>query len=396
MKITDKFQKIKTDLSSIGLRRGEFVNYFCTPLNSVIFADLGVDGIHFCIIPVNEDESLENSPVYVVSPCMTEHYIEPVAENFSDFLSLVAITKDAGAMECISYITKEAFINYLKDIPGEREEIIQATRALIENFTLKDIEDVYDYVRSVQRNVRLSNIKFSSEYYEVTGEVETTSATCTMPIKVFIAGDSTVQTFEEDARPIAGWGQFIGKFFTENVQFVNHAIAGRSSKTFAAEGRLDRILMELGEKDYLFIQMGHNDSTESKPERYTEPFTEYKRYLKMYIDGARQRKAIPVLITPVGTLNYKDGEFFKDFSDYCAAMKQLAVEENVMLIDLMEMSVQYYSSLGYEAAYELFMVSHNGTDHVHFNKKGAEAIARLVSQAVGSLNIEISRYVNNN
>lgn len=215
-----------------------------------------------------------------------------------------------------------------------------------------------------------------------------------MPIKVFIAGDSTVQTFEEDPRSIAGWGQFIGKFFTENVQFVNHAIAGRSSKTFVAEGRLDRILMELGEKDYLFIQMGHNDSTESKPERYTEPYTEYKRYLKMYIDGVRRRKAIPVLITPVGTLNYKDGEFFKDFSDYCAAMKQLAVEENVMLIDLMEMSVQYYSSLGYEAAYELFMVSHNGTDHVHFNKKGAEAIARLVSQGVGSLNVEISKYVN--
>jgi hypothetical protein len=163
---------MKTDLSHIGLRRGEFANYFCTPLNAVIFADLGVDGIHYCIIPSNEDKTLENSTIYVVSPCMMEHYVEPVAESFSDFLSVVAITKDAGAMECISYMSKEAFTNYLKDIPEERKEIVQAIEALRENFALKDIPDVYDYVKNVQQNVSLHKVKFSSEYYEITGEDE--------------------------------------------------------------------------------------------------------------------------------------------------------------------------------------------------------------------------------
>lgn len=214
-----------------------------------------------------------------------------------------------------------------------------------------------------------------------------------MTIKVFLAGDSIVQSYDAAAAPLAGWGQFIGKFFTEDVKLINHAIGGRSSKSFVAEGRLDRILKEIGEGDYLFIQLGHNDSAKSKPERYTEAYTEYKHYLKMYIDGARGKKAIPVLFTPVATLNYKEGRFLKDFPDYCASMKQLAESENVSLIDLMEISVQYFSTLGYDKVRQLFMVSHNGTDHVHFTEKGAEAIAMLVAQEVKNLNIDISRYV---
>lgn len=214
-----------------------------------------------------------------------------------------------------------------------------------------------------------------------------------MAIRVFLVGDSTVQSYDENSKPLAGWGQFIQNYFTDEVQFKNHAIGGRSSKSFVVEGRLDRVLSELRKNDFLFIQMGHNDSTKSKPERYTEPQKEYKQYLKLYIDGAIERKAIPVLITPVGTLKYENNKFLKDFPDYCNSMKELAKREGVKLIDLMEMSVEYYSSLGYEEAYQMFMVSHNGTDHVHFTEKGAEAIARLVSVGVKGLNIEISKYV---
>jgi hypothetical protein len=174
MNITDKFQEIKEDLSHIGLRRGEFVNYFCTPLDAVIFADLGVDGIYFCIIPLQYDKTLENSPIYVISPFMSEHYVEPIAENFTYFLSLIAVTKDASAMECISYMTKESFNNYLKNVPETREEIVQAIRALKEKFSLKDIPDVYDYVKNVQKNERWRKVKFTQEYYEVIGEKETT------------------------------------------------------------------------------------------------------------------------------------------------------------------------------------------------------------------------------
>jgi lysophospholipase L1-like esterase len=212
-------------------------------------------------------------------------------------------------------------------------------------------------------------------------------------ITVYLAGDSTVQTYRPEFSPQAGWGQFIARYFDEEVRFVNKAIGGRSSRTFVEEGRLDEIWREIREGDYLFVQMGHNDSTVSKPERYTAPYTDYKKYLRMYVQGARERGAIPLLITPVGRLNYKDGEFCNDFPDYCAAMKQVAEEENVRLIDLMAKSLAYYAAIGYDEASTLFMISHNGTDCTHFTEKGADRIARLVALGVKELDLGISAHV---
>jgi lysophospholipase L1-like esterase len=209
---------------------------------------------------------------------------------------------------------------------------------------------------------------------------------------VYIAGDSTVQTYSASYAPQAGWGQFIANYFTTDVAFVNKAIGGRSSKSFVLEGRLDEILGQIRPNDYLFVQMGHNDATKSRPERYTDPQTTYKQYLKMYLDGARQRGATPVLITPVGRLNYKNGVFVNDFTAYTTAMKELAAAENVKLIDLMSKSLAYYTSIGYNETYTLFMVSVNGTDYTHFTEKGANQIARLVSEGVREINVPISRF----
>lgn len=212
-------------------------------------------------------------------------------------------------------------------------------------------------------------------------------------IRVYIAGDSTVQTYDESSAPQAGWGMFISDYFTTNVEFINCAIAGRSSKSFIAEGRLDYILNEIREGDYLFVQMGHNDANTSKPERYTEPNVEYKKYLKMYIDGARKCKAIPILITPVATLNFNGKCFLNDFPDYCNSMKQLAMDENVKLIDLMTKSIKYFMSVGYDQVYSMFMVSSNDTDYAHFTEKGSMQIARIVSEGAKKINMNISKYV---
>jgi len=84
-------------------------------------------------------------------------------------------------------------------------------------------------------------------------------------------------------------------------------------QSFVEEGRLDSILSVIKPGDYLFIQFGHNDADISKPERYSAPYTTYKEYLRKYVDGARQKGAIPVLITPVARLNYKNNAFVNDF-----------------------------------------------------------------------------------
>jgi lysophospholipase L1-like esterase len=210
------------------------------------------------------------------------------------------------------------------------------------------------------------------------------------PISVFLAADSTVQVYDASEKNQGGWGEFLHTFLNEEVQVLNHAIGGRSSKTFIEEGRLLGILEEIKAGDYLFIQMGHNDSTISKPERYTEPNTTYKQYLKKYIEGARNSLAIPVLITPPARLHEEEGKFINDFPEYCSAMKEVAKEENVTLIDLMESSLNLLGTLGFEESRTLFMASVNETDFTHFTKKGAYHMAELVAEGVKASNLPLS------
>jgi lysophospholipase L1-like esterase len=207
--------------------------------------------------------------------------------------------------------------------------------------------------------------------------------------RIFLAGDSTVQTYKEMDSKQGGWGEFLNHYLPEEIQVMNHAIGGRSAKTFVEEGKLQRLLEEIHENDYLFIQMGHNDATKSKPERYTEPYTTYKSYLTMYIEGAQKLNAKPILITPVARLNIENGQYKNDFPDYCRAMKQLAEDKNIMLIDLMEKSLSYYQSIGYHHSLQLFMASINETDFTHFTKKGANEIAKIVAEAMKEIHLEI-------
>ncbi|WP_058308039.1 rhamnogalacturonan acetylesterase [Gracilibacillus massiliensis] len=196
--------------------------------------------------------------------------------------------------------------------------------------------------------------------------------------RIYLASDSTCQTYTKADYPQAGWGQFLPLYITDfNIE--NHAIGGRSSKTFIEEGRLAQILEEISENDYLIIQMGHNDSTKERPARYTEPYNDYKKYLKQYIQGAQEKLAIPILVTPVTRLHYVNGEFLKDFGDYCNAIKEVAEEEDVLLIDLMTLSNRHLQSIGYDKAKEYYMCAINGEDCTHFTTKGADQMAKLIA-----------------
>lgn len=222
---------------------------------------------------------------------------------------------------------------------------------------------------------------------------------------VFIAGDSTVQTFDEYWRPEAGWGQMLPRFFSSAVTFENHAIGGRSTKTFYNEGSLDNILRILKPDDYLLIQFGHNDATISRPERYvTVP--QYKDYLKTYVNGARQRGATPVFITPVGRRDFNSdtGKFNVSFPEYVQGMKEVAEELNVPLVDLSALSVTYYDSIGPEGTLAVFLHVEPGIypafpngvqDNTHFQEYGAIQIARLLANGIKELDIPLSSYVAN-
>ena len=118
------------------------------------------------------------------------------------------------------------------------------------------------------------------------------------PIRIFLAGDSTMSIKEKKAWPETGWGMPFQTFWDSTVTVVNKAKNGRSTKTFISEGLWQSIVSVAEEGDYVFIQFGHNDESKEKVERYTDP-VEFKRNLKKFICESRAKKAIPILLTPV-------------------------------------------------------------------------------------------------
>ncbi|WP_308860080.1 rhamnogalacturonan lyase family protein [Paenibacillus endoradicis] len=220
---------------------------------------------------------------------------------------------------------------------------------------------------------------------------------------VYLAGDSTVQTYDPYWEPQAGWGQMIPKFFNNNIIVKNNSIGGRSSKSFIVEGRLDDVLRVIKPGDYFLIQFGHNDATISVPDRYASP-ADYKEYLKTYINGTRQRGAEPILVTPMGRrdFNTTTGKFNVSFPEYVDVMKELATELDVQLVDLSALSVAYYDSIGPEGSLSVFLHVEPGVygafpngsaDNTHFQEYGAIQLARLLAGGIKNLDSPLAAFV---
>jgi lysophospholipase L1-like esterase len=206
---------------------------------------------------------------------------------------------------------------------------------------------------------------------------------------VYIAGDSTVQTYKASYAPQQGWGAYLGENLPEGVSVSNHAIAGRSSKSFYDNGRLQTILDSIKKDDYLLIQFGINDAASNKAERYAPtcgqiPGTagSFEDYMAKYIEGAKAKGATPILVTTViGLKSYKDGKFQTSYGNYCDSMKKLALYYQIPIIDLNTLMVNHYNQIGYDAAYKYHMCStgNGSTDMTHFTETGAKAVAKLVA-----------------
>ncbi|NGO10469.1 rhamnogalacturonan acetylesterase [Streptomyces sp. HC44] len=197
---------------------------------------------------------------------------------------------------------------------------------------------------------------------------------------LYIAGDSTAAQKYADAAPETGWGMALPFFLRRDLQVANHAVNGRSSKSFIDEGRLDVILGAIRPGDLLLVQFGHNDSKTADPARYTEPWTTYQDYLRQYLDGARARGARPVLATSVERRRFDvDGNAVPTHGDYPASMRALAGEEGVALLDVQELSIALWQKLGVEETKRYFNWTATEQDNTHFNPPGGIAVARLVA-----------------
>lgn len=222
-------------------------------------------------------------------------------------------------------------------------------------------------------------------------------------VTIFIAGDSTVSNYPTALSPRSGWGQEFAKRFDEKIMVINLAMRGRSSKSFIDEGRLNRILNQIKKGDYLFIQFGHNDEKIEDLTRYTHPATTYKSYLKQYIVGAREKGAIPILVTPVERMRFTaDGISLETHGLYPEAMKELGREDNVPVVDLSAKSKELFQQLGPVKTKKLFMWLKAGEfphypkgamDSTHFQKNGAEEIASLVMEGIEELKLPLQEHV---
>ncbi|OKK08544.1 rhamnogalacturonan acetylesterase [Streptomyces sp. CB03234] len=206
---------------------------------------------------------------------------------------------------------------------------------------------------------------------------------------VWIAGDSTAAQKYADAAPETGWGMALPFFLASRLAVANHAMNGRSSKSFVDEGRLDALLGGVRPGDLLLVQFGHNDQKASDPARYTEPWTTYQEHLLRYVAGARERGALPVLLTSVERRRFDaGGSAVPTHGEYPAAMRALAEEEGVPLVDVQAASLAEWQRLGPEPSKAYFNWLAPGEspnypdgeqDNTHFRPRGAIEVARLVA-----------------
>jgi lysophospholipase L1-like esterase len=229
-------------------------------------------------------------------------------------------------------------------------------------------------------------------------------------LKLFIAGDSIMAQYTIRHYPMTGIGMVLGLFLKPEVRIENYALPGRSTKSYYTQGIPNLIEQEITEGDYLLICFGHNDEKAFDDYLYTEPFGAYQENLRKLINLARNAGATPILVTSLERRSFMDAtDAWKDPSisvetaytlrhsahtEYAQAMKQLAEQENVALIDLLAMSrkalehsgpvgsAKWYMNLapGEYAAYP------NGVlDNTHLNYAGAVNFAGLIAEGLKEL-----------
>ena len=219
---------------------------------------------------------------------------------------------------------------------------------------------------------------------------------------LYIIGDSTVKNSDGSGKNGQwGWGTVIDAHFdTNKISVRNHAIGGRSSRTFITDGRWDKILETLTKGDYVLMQFGHNDasplddtarargtikgvgndSTEiyNPIRKMKEIVHSYGWYMRKFVNEAKAKGAIPVICSPVPRDNRKDGKYNR--SEYGVWAKQVADETGAYFIDLQDLIALEYEKMDTTKVNSFFPA-----DKTHTNKEGALLNAEQVVKGIRDL-----------
>jgi rhamnogalacturonan acetylesterase len=217
---------------------------------------------------------------------------------------------------------------------------------------------------------------------------------------IYIIGDSTVRNTNKDQR---GWGTFLENHFdTTRIQVANHAMAGRSTRTFIKEGRWTRVDSLVSKGDFVFMQFGHNEGSvpdttrngrrgvlpgignETKELIWSNGAKEivhtYGWYIRQFIRDTKKRGATPVVVSMIPRNDWKDGKVLRADKNFGKWAGEVAAEERAYFIDLNKIAADKYDQMGPEKVKEFFP-----GDHTHTNEAGARLNAACVVEGIKSI-----------
>jgi DNA sulfur modification protein DndE len=223
------------------------------------------------------------------------------------------------------------------------------------------------------------------------------------PPRVFIASDSTAAHYTRSQYPQMGWGMFLPCVLPTDVQVVNRARGGRSTKTFVEEGLWGQLLAMLHPGDTVLIQFGHNDEDTTKMFRHVDP-PQYAANLAQFVADVRARQATPVLMTPIARDEFAaDGTIKETHGAWAAAARTVAADTHTPLIDLDARAMRFFGGVGAGKADRYFMIftpadrvalfPQGHHDTTHLNELGARVAAALVGQGLAALDLPLSHQV---
>jgi lysophospholipase L1-like esterase len=222
--------------------------------------------------------------------------------------------------------------------------------------------------------------------------------------RLFVAGDSTAQTYDPANTVMHGWAQDLQPLFNaDSLVVVNHAIGGRSSGTFIAEERWQKIVDALQPGDWVAIQFGHNDTSPNR-QRYVAP-EQYKANLQRMCREAREKGAHPMILTSIVMRTWFDGRLEdrrNHFQEYIQLARDAAKEIDVPLIDMNVLTSAIVIYLGDDASKELYFhvkagdhpkITADKADDTHLRAAGAQLYAKLFAGEIARQRIPLAKWL---
>ena len=196
---------------------------------------------------------------------------------------------------------------------------------------------------------------------------------------IFTAGDSTVG--DPRRGPGGNWPTHLCQFLKPEIALCNSAEGGETSKSFITGLRMDKVLSQMKAGDFFLIQFGHNDSKAQWPQTYTEPETSFKAYLRIFIAETKRRGATLVLVTPMERRANGDS-----VGPWARAMREVAAEEHVPLIDQWAMSKEMWTAMGDNVGVAF-------GDQTHLSGYGGYLLSKLIVAGIKKNVPELARFV---